>query len=157
MKGVALGDRTYKNHLDGYNQMDLLTGKGPSKRHEIFYFGGAQLGAVRIDNFKFSFFQQPWGWPGEKVTTDMPTMVNLRQDPFERTPMIRGESMNEGAGGYINDFFAREFWRFVEVQNYVAKLAATAINYPPMQDPASFNLEAVKQKIEEMQKARQGQ
>ena len=40
LKGVKLGDRDYKNHLDGYNQMDLLTGKGPSKRHEFFYFGG---------------------------------------------------------------------------------------------------------------------
>jgi arylsulfatase len=39
---VKLGDRTYKNHLDGYNQMDLLTGKGPSKRHELFYFGRSQ-------------------------------------------------------------------------------------------------------------------
>ena len=29
-QGVKLGDRTYKNHLDGYNQMDLLLGKGPS-------------------------------------------------------------------------------------------------------------------------------
>src|SRR6266702_6043187 len=36
LKGVKLGDRTYKNHLDGYNQMDLITGKGPSARHEIF-------------------------------------------------------------------------------------------------------------------------
>jgi arylsulfatase A-like enzyme len=62
LKGVKLGDRTYKNHLDGYNQMDLLTGKGPSKRRELFYFGGAQLGAVRIDNFKFTFYAQPWGW-----------------------------------------------------------------------------------------------
>src|SRR5262249_52166005 len=80
LKGVKLGDRTYKNHLDGYNQMDLLTGKGPSKRRELFYFGGAQLGAVRLDNFKFTFFQQPWGWPGEKTTTDMPSLVNIRQD-----------------------------------------------------------------------------
>ena len=31
LKGVKLGDRTYKNHLDGYNQMDLLLGKGPSQ------------------------------------------------------------------------------------------------------------------------------
>ena len=61
--------------------------KGPSKRHEIFYFGGAALGAVRIDDFKFTFFQQPYGWPGEKTTTDMPMMVNIRQDPFERTPI----------------------------------------------------------------------
>ena len=41
---MKLGDRTYKNHLDGYNQMDLLTGKGPSKRHEFFYFGGPAPG-----------------------------------------------------------------------------------------------------------------
>ncbi|KRQ98522.1 arylsulfatase [Bradyrhizobium jicamae] len=157
LKGVKLGDRTYKNHLDGYNQMDLLTGKGPSKREEIFYFGGAQLGAVRIGNFKFQFYVQPWGWPGEKITTDMPSMVNIRQDPFERTPFIRGESSNTGAFGYGNDFFAREFWRFVLVQEYVGKLAQTAIEYPPMQDPASFNLESVKKKIEESIKNRPGQ
>ena len=48
----------------------------------------------------------------------------------------------------MNDFFAREFWRFVIVQEKVAELAKTAIDYPPMQDPASFNLDAVKKKIE---------
>jgi len=157
LKGVKLGDRTYKNHLDGYNQMDLLTGKGPSRRQEIFYFGGAHLGAVRIDNFKFQFYVQPWGWTGEKTTTDMPSIVNIRQDPFERTPSTRGESINAGAFGYGNDFFACEFWRFVLVQEYVGKLAQTAIEYPPMQAPASFNLEAVKQKIEESVKNRPGQ
>jgi len=157
LKGVTLGDRTYKNHLDGYNQIDLLNGKGPSMRHEIFYFGGAQLGALRIDDFKFQFIQQPWGWPGEKITTDMPSIVNLRQDPFERTPSIRGESTNDMGGGYLNGFYAREFWRFVMVQQYVGKLAMTAIDYPPMQDPASFNLSAIKAKITEMMKAHEGQ
>jgi arylsulfatase len=157
LKGVKLGDRTYKNHLDGYNQMDLLEGKGPSNRHELFYFGGPHLGAVRLDNFKFTFFQQPWGWPGEKVTTDMPSLINIRQDPFERTPNLRGESWNNSAPAYTNDFFAREFWRFVLVQQYVAKLAETAINYPPMQAPASFNLDAVKEKIQEAIKEHEGQ
>ena len=157
LKGVKLGDRTYKNHLDGYNQLALLEGKGPSVRHELFYFGGPHLGAIRIDDFKFQFFQQPWGWPGEKVTTDMPTIVNIRQDPFERTPSIRGESLNQLGGGYMNDFYAREFWRFVLVQQEVGKLALTAIDYPPMQDPASFNLSAIKAKITEMMKAHEGQ
>src|ERR1700751_5595764 len=90
LKGAQLGDRTYKNHLDGYNQLDLLTGKGPSARREVFYFAGPQLGAIRIDDFKFQFYQQPMGWPGEKVTTDMATIINLRQDPFERRPALRG-------------------------------------------------------------------
>src|SRR5580658_1343409 len=157
LQGVTLGDREYKNHLDGYDQMDLLTGKGPSARHELFYFGGPHLGAIRIDDFKFQFIQQPWGWPGEKVSTDMPTIVNLRQDPFERTPSIRGESLNDLGGGYMNDFMAREFWRFVVVQQTVGKLAMSAIDYPPMQDPASFNLEAIKKKIEAAIKQHEGE
>jgi arylsulfatase A-like enzyme len=157
LRGVRLGDRTYKNHLDGYNQMDLLTGKGPSARHEIFYFAEANLGAIRIDDFKYLFMQQPYGWPGEKVTTDMPTLVNLRQDPFERTPSLRGETLNDLAGGYMNDFYAREFWRFVMVQQRVADLAQTAIEYPPMQSPASFNLAAVKEKVDAAVKSHEGQ
>jgi hypothetical protein len=137
--------------------MDLITGKGPSKRHELFYFGGPNLGAVRYDDMKFTFFAQPWGWPGEKVTTDMPVLTNIRQDPFERLPVLRGESLNTGSPGYLNDFYAREFWRFVLVQQLVTKLALTAVDYPPMQDPASFNLDAVKKKVEEMIKHREGQ
>ena len=54
LKGVKLGDRKYKNHLDGYNQMDLLPA-GTLERHEIFYFAGPHLGALRIDDFKFQF------------------------------------------------------------------------------------------------------
>ena len=95
--------------------------------------------------------------PGRKVTTDMPTIVNLRQDPFERTPSIGRQSLNDLGGGYMNDFYAREFWRFVFVQQRVAKLAETAIDYPPMQDPASFNLDAIKKKIDEMMKSHEGQ
>ena len=157
LKGVKLGDRTYKNHLDGYNQTDLLLGKGPSARHELFYFGGAKLGALRLDDFKYQFYQQPLGWPGPKTTTDMPLIYNIRQDPFERTPSINGETLNNLGGGYMNDFYAREFWRFVSVQQRVGELAKTAIEYPPMQAPASFNLEAVKAQVDEAIKSQSGQ
>lgn len=149
LQGKKIGENTYKNHLDGYNQTELLEGKGPSKRHEIFYFEGPKLGAIRIDDFKYQFYQQPWGWPGEKLTTEMPTIVNLRQDPFERTPSIRGQSLNDSAGGYMMDFYSRQFWRFVLVQKIVAKLAETAIDYPPMQASASFNLSQVKEQVDE--------
>ena len=57
----------------------------------------------------------------------------------------------------MNDFYAREFWRFVLVQQRVAELAKTAIEYPPMQAPASFNLEAVKAQVEEAIKSHEGQ
>jgi arylsulfatase len=153
LKGVKLGDRTYKNHLDGYDQMDLLLGKGPSRRHELFYFGGPELGAVRVDNFKYQFYDQPDGWPGPKVTTDMPKIYNIRLDPFERTPLL---NFGEGAPAFFNEFFGREAWRFVLVQSVVTRLAKTAIDYPPMQAPASFNLSAIKAKVDAAIKAHEG-
>ncbi len=95
----------YKVHLAGYNQIDLITGKGPSRRHEVFYFAEGTLGAVRIDNFKYRFIEQPSGWFGGTVKLDVPILVNLRLDPFERT----------GLTGSVQNFdwFKYEFWRFV--------------------------------------------
>ena len=65
--------------------MDLITGKGPSNRHEIFYFAESTLGAVRIDDYKYRFTDQPDGWLGDKTKVDCPILTNLRLDPFERT------------------------------------------------------------------------
>ena len=81
MKGAELGDKTYKVHLDGYDQTDVLTGKGPSNRHEIFYFAEGTLGAVRIDDWKFRLIDQPDGWLGGTVHVDWPILSNLRLDP----------------------------------------------------------------------------
>jgi arylsulfatase len=143
-KGKQLGDRTYKVHLDGYNQMDLITGKGPSNRHEVYYFTEGTLSAVRIDDFKYRFTDQPGGWLGGTVKVDWPILTNVRLDPFERTGMPSGD---KGSINYYN-WFAYEFWRFQFVQKEVGKLAQTAIEFPPMQKGASFNLEAVKAQIE---------
>ena len=82
-EGKSLGDTTFKVHLDGYNQMDLICGKGPSKRHELFYFAEGTLGAVRLDDFKYRFIDQPSGWFGGTVKVDVPILVNLPLDPFE--------------------------------------------------------------------------
>ena len=138
-QGKQLGDRTYKVHLDGYNQLDLITGKGPSNRHEIFYFAEGTLGAVRVNDYKYRFVDQPNGWLGGTVKVDWPILTNLRLDPFERTGMA-------GSLNYYH-FFVYQFWRFVLVQEVVAKVAETAVNFPPMQKGASFNLEEVKAQI----------
>ena len=119
--------------------MDLITGKGPSKRHEVLYFAEGTLGAVRIDDYKYRFIDQPNGWLGGTVKLDWPILVNLRLDPFERTGL-------SGSLNYYN-FFVHEFWRFVFVQQEVAKVGETFIEFPPMQKGASFNLEAVKEQI----------
>jgi arylsulfatase A-like enzyme len=147
-KGKQLGDRTYKVHLDGYNQMNLITGKGPSNRHEIFYFAEGTLGAVRVNDFKYRFIDQPGGWLGGTVKVDWPILTNIRLDPFERTGMT-------GSLNYYS-FFAYNFWRFVLVQEVVAKAAESAIEFPPMQKGASFNLEAVKEQIQKAVAAHSG-
>ena len=103
LKGVKLGDRTYKNHLDGYNQMAMITGKGPSTRHEIFYLGESTVGAVRIDDYKFRFIDQPQGWLGEKTHVDVPYITNLRLDPFERMGWPNNGT-KEGAQQYFDWF-----------------------------------------------------
>jgi len=140
--GKKIGDRTYKNHLDGYNQMAAITGKGPSARHEIFYLGESTVGAVRIDDYKFRFIDQPAGWVGEKTKPDVPYITNLRLDPFERTGWPNNGT-KEGGQQYF-DWFKFQFWRFVFVQQVVAKELQTFVDFPPMQRGASFNLEAVK-------------
>jgi arylsulfatase A-like enzyme len=142
LAGKKIGDRTYKNHLDGYNQMDAITGKGPSARHEIFYLGESTVGAIRIDDYKFRFIDQPQGWLGEKTHVDVPYITNLRLDPFERTGWPNNGT-KEGGQQYF-DWFKYQFWRFVFVQQLVGKELQTFLDYPPMQRGASFNLDAVK-------------
>jgi hypothetical protein len=103
--------------------MDMITGKGPSARHEIFYFAESTLGAVRIDDYKYSFTQQPGGWLGETVHPEVLTIVTLRLDPFERTIWYE---WNSGSFQYW-DWYKYQFWRFVFVQEEVAKLAMKKI------------------------------
>jgi arylsulfatase A-like enzyme len=140
LAGKQLGDKTYKVHLDGYNQLDFLTGKSPSARNEIFYFTEATLGAVRINDYKYRFTDQPGGWLGNTIHLDWPILTNLKLDPFERTSTPQ-QSMLQA------NWYMLEFWRFVFVQQEVAKFGESFVAFPPMQTPASFNLEAVKAQI----------
>lgn len=148
LQGKKMGDATYKVHLDGYDQTNLLTGRGPSNRHEVYYFTESTLGAIRIDDYKYQFTSQPGGWLGGTVKLDWPSITNLRLDPFER---VGTQSM-----GYGMDFYGHEFWRFVFVQNQVEILGKSFIQYPPMQAGASFNLESVKQQIMKAIRSQQG-
>jgi len=138
-KGKTLNGKEYKVHLDGYNQLDMLTNGGESARKDLWYFTESTLAAARIGDYKYTFISQPQGWFGPKVKLDWPGIVNLRLDPFEK--MGIGDSL------YAANWWTYEFWRFVFVQQEVEKLAQTAIEYPPMQPGASFNLEAVKEQV----------
>jgi arylsulfatase A-like enzyme len=156
VKGKVIEGTNYKVHLDGYDQTAFITGKGPSSRHEIIYFTEGTLAAIRLDDFKYRFIDQPGGWVGNTVKPDMPLLVNLRLDPLERTMWPNG---NTGTYAYYN-WFIYEFWRFVLVQQVIAKEIPTFLEFPPMQKGASFNLEALKAemaaKMAQAQSAGQG-
>jgi arylsulfatase len=143
LKGVKIGDRTYKNHLDGYDQTAMLTGKGPSTRHEIFYLGESTIGAVRIDDYKYRFIDQPQGWLGVKNHPDVPTIINLRLDPFEKMGFPEDLTRN-GSLEFFSEWYLYQFWRFVFVQQMMGKEIQTFLEFPPMQRGASFNLDALK-------------
>ena len=147
-KGKTLNGKEYMVHLDGYNQMDMLTKGSTSARNELWYFTESTLAAARIGDYKYVFTDQPQGWFGPTVKLNWPGIYNLRLDPFEK--------MNLGESLYAANWWTFEFWRFVFVQQEVAKLGQTAIDFPPMQPGASFNLEAVKEDIKKAISSRTG-
>lgn len=143
--GKTIDGKTYKVHLDGYNQLDMLTGQGESNRNVLYYFADASLGAVRIGDYKYRFTDQPNGWFGATESLGWPVITNLRLDPFERAGFSEG-STEFGSINYYA-YFVYEFWRFVEAQQQVTELVETFSEFPPMQESASFNLEGIKNRV----------
>jgi arylsulfatase A-like enzyme len=144
--GMTLNGTEYKAHLDGYNQIDLLKGTGPSARHEIWYFANAVLGALRLDNFKYYFVIQGEGieaFTGTILPVGAPGITNLKVDPFERLLSVKE------VPAATQDFYLYEFWRFVYVQQQVATFAQTFIDFPPQQTPASFNVDQIVTQVKE--------
>jgi arylsulfatase len=152
LKGKKLGGKSYNVHLDGYDQTEMLTRGGKSARNEVWYFTQTALAAVRIGNVKYQLLTQPNGWFGAQEKPGWPKLTNLRLDPFERLGMGA-----DGSPMAFEHYYLREFWRFVFLQEEVAKLAKTAVKYPPMHAGASLNLDAVKKQIAAAQAGRHGQ
>lgn len=117
------GYQGYKAHLDGYNQMEMLTKNGPSSRREIFYYERDKLQAVRVGDWKAHFVVQNHGWSGPKEELNAPLLFNLRQDPFERA--------EEESGMYIR-WMGEKMWAFGPAQAAVAKHLATFKDWPPV-------------------------
>jgi arylsulfatase A-like enzyme len=139
LKGYKAGDQTFKVHLDGYNQMELLQGNGKSKREEFFYFSDAStLNALRWRDWKIHFTVME-DWISGKITKPtLPKMVNLKQDPFER-------AMAE------SDLYLRweldKLWLLVPVQQRVGTFVASFKDFPPRQRSASFNIDQVMEQL----------
>jgi arylsulfatase len=139
LKGYKAGDNAFKVHLDGYNQLDLLQGKGKSRREEFFYFSDAQtLNALRWGDWKIHFTVME-DWINGRITKPtLPKFVNLKQDPFERAMVD-------------SDMYLRweldKLWLLVPVQQKVGAFVASFREFPPRQRSASFNVDQVMEQI----------
>jgi arylsulfatase A-like enzyme len=140
LSGCTIGGKQYNVHLDGYNMVPYLTGEvkeGP--RQALVYFSDdGDVMAVRVGDYKFILAEQRQNtmriWQEPLVKLRVPTIINLRRDPFERA-----------------DFNSNTYWDWMVdhvpqmylMQEVVAEQIADFIKFPPRQKPASFNLDAV--------------
>lgn len=140
-EGHRAGDKTYKVHIDGFDQTDLLSGKGAGSRENIFYFDdNANFNAIRWNDWKIHFALQMDGWAGPREALNFPRVVNLRTDPYET-------SLDSGL--YAR-FFADQLWLFVPTQQEVGKWLMTFRQFPPRQATASFTIDRLMEQMQQM-------
>lgn len=144
-KGVTAGSKTFKVHIDGYNQLDYLTGKSnKSARPEYFYFSDdGDLMAYRDERYKYHFVVQletgmkVWRFPLTNLRA--PLMIDLKSDPYEY-------SWDNSA--YWEKWAAEHTFLVLPAVAKVSTYLKTYKDFPPRQRPASFSIDQVIEKLE---------
>jgi arylsulfatase A-like enzyme len=147
LKGYQVGAKTFKVHLDGYNQLPYLTGQQPnSARKEFIYFNDdGDLVAMRYENWKVVFEEQRaagtlriWAEPFTKLR--VPKIFNLRSDPYERADIT--------SNSYYDWLMSDAAGIIVSGPIVVSEFLATFKEYPPSQRAASFSIDQVMEKLQ---------
>ena len=143
LTGYKAAGKTFKVHLDGYDQRDLLAGTGPGKRNEYFYWtDDGNLAGLRYDRWKLVFLEQRAEglkvWQDPLVALRFPKLIDMRADPFE--------SAQRDAGDY-DRWRVEHAFVLVPAQAYVAQHLQTYQQFPPRQKAGSFSLNQVLEKL----------
>jgi arylsulfatase len=145
LAGHAIGDRTYKVHLDGYNLVPYLTAQTERSPRESFIYcnDDQQVTALRYDNWKMVFMEQRAPgtlriWAEPFTTLRVPKIFNLRTDPYERADVTSNT---------YYDWLMDHVFLLVLAQDYVGQFLMTFKDYPQRQKAASFNLDEVLEKL----------
>jgi arylsulfatase A-like enzyme len=148
-----------KTALSGVNQRDYLEGKSETSARDTFlYYSGKDPSAVRYKNWKIYFGMVPQS-PAGFVTGVTPyhwtQVVNIKRDPFEtsvgefsKTLFGTAGALGAPATAYVYD------WNLLPIgQALWLKELRTYAEFPPLQAPASYNLDQITQQIQEMNTA----
>jgi arylsulfatase A-like enzyme len=145
-----------KTTLDGVDQRDYLEGKSQkSARDTFFYYSGKDPSAVRYKNWKMYFAMvsdAPQGFLTGVVPYHWTQVVNVKRDPFEisigqqfKTLTGMGGAISSPSTAYVYD------WNMLPIgQALWLKELESYIPFPPLQNPASYNLEQVLQQVKDM-------
>jgi arylsulfatase len=143
LKGRKVGRMTYQVHLDGYNLMPALQGKGTWPRKEFIYWtDDGSVAALRYGSWKVAFLKQPahglhvWIEPFEVLRA--PLLTNLRMDPFE---------LSQDIGMDYQRWFVEHMFMIAPAGAYVARWLQSFREFPPRQKPGSFNLDRVMEAV----------
>ena len=145
LKGTTLNGRTYKNHLDGYNLVDYLSGKTKkSPRTEFIYVNDdGQIVAMRYGPWKAVFLEnrgEAFGvWREPFTELRIPLLFNLHRDPFEKA---------QHNSNTYNDWFLDRPFVIVPLQLIAADFLKTMKEFPPSQTAGSFNLDKIQKQLE---------
>lgn len=138
--------RDYKVHLDGYNQLEYLTGKSDKGAREDFYYfnDDGLLVAMRFENWKVVFCEQkaPGGfavWKEPFVCLRVPKVFNLRMDPYERADIVSDQ---------YNDWITKNAYLAFIGSAKASEFLETFIEWPPSQNPPSFSTDQVQEEVD---------
>jgi arylsulfatase len=151
-KGVTLNGRSYKNYIDGVNQLDYLMGKVTESPRQGFVYvtDGGEIAAIRYNDWKVMFQEnrakQLQIWLEPFVELRAPYLFNLRRDPFEKAL--------EGANTYYDWYIDRAGFVIPPIQQYAFSFLSTFKDYPPSQTAGNWNLSKVQKQIESMANAK---
>jgi arylsulfatase len=144
LKGMKIGDRTYKVHIDGYDLRPALKEQAPWPRKGFIYWtDDGSVAALRYEDWKITFLKQNaeglkvWQTPFEVLRA--PSLTNLRMDPFERAE-------HENAMGFQR-WYLEHMFAIGPSANYVGNWLQSFREFPPRQKPGSFNLDRVMEAV----------
>lgn len=147
LKGVELNGRTYKNHLDGYDLTDYLSGKvKESPRKQFIYVGDdGDVMSIRVGDWKATYLEnraeQLQVWREPLVHLRLPLLFNLRRDPFEKS---------QHNSNTYHDWMIDRAFVLVPLQAVASQFLLSLKEFPPSQRPGDWSLDSLEKQIKRM-------
>jgi arylsulfatase A-like enzyme len=148
-----------KTTLDGINNIDYLSGKSEkSARDHFLYYSSKTPSAVRYKNWKMYFSMvsdDPAGFIAGVQPYSWTQVVNIKRDPFETSVGNQLKTLMGVGGALASASTAYQYdWNLLPIgQQLWLMHLETYIKFPPLQDPASYNLDQVMQQVKNMKTA----